>query len=71
MYKLLVLLGVSFAKKGDVFTSQPSSKTLISDGTTKLLYTYSTEVTLDEDDEKVYNLVAELTLENLNTYWFS
>jgi len=39
------VLGVSLAKVGDVHLSQPTTKTLISDGITKLVYTYSTEMT--------------------------
>jgi hypothetical protein len=43
---------------------------LITSTTTKLVYTYYTEVTLGDDEDKDYNLVGEIKLENLNTYWF-
>lgn len=69
MYKFLFFLGVSLAKT-ETHQSQPTSKTLISDGITKLIYTFSTESRLDSDDNSVNYLIGELKLEKLNTYWF-
>lgn len=55
MYKFLLTLGVSSAAV-TTSQSQPTSKTLISDGTTKLMYSYYTKLTIDSDENKVFTL---------------
>ena len=62
MKSILALLSLVRASSRD---SDPTTKTLISDLGTKLIYTYSTLV---EDDE--YFLVGELQLKDLNTFNF-